>query len=81
MSSHIYLFDPCKIGMTSQISNFHTSTKLNILNISLEISLRWMPEDPKDDVNIGSSNGLVMSGTKPLLELMLANFHNIIWHH
>ena len=33
--------------------------------------LRWMPQDLTDYVNIGSGNGLVPSGNKPLPEPML----------
>ena len=32
-------------------------------------------------VNIGSGNGLVLSGNKPLPEPMLTQFHVTIWHH
>ena len=32
-------------------------------------------------LNIGSGNGLVLSGTKPLPEPMLAKFYDAIWHH
>ena len=40
--------------------------------ISCEIVLRWMLLDLTDNqVNIGSGNGLVLSGNKPLPEPML----------
>ena len=45
-----------------------------MLSISGEIAIRWMPQDLTDDVNIGSGNVLVLSGTKPLLEPMLTKF-------
>ena len=32
-------------------------------------------------VNLGSGNGLVPSGNKPLPEPMLTKFYDIIWHH
>ena len=32
-------------------------------------------------VNIGSGNGLVPDGTKPLPEPMLTKFYNIVLHH
>ena len=42
---------------------------------SCEIVLRWMPTKPHLWlVNIGSGNGLVPDGTKPLHELMLTQF-------
>ena len=34
-----------------------------------------------DDVNIGSGNGLVRSGNKPLPEPMVAQICVAIWHH
>ena len=41
-----------------------------------------MPQDLTDDkVNIGSGNGLVPSGNKPLPEPMLIMFYDAIWHH
>ena len=42
--------------------------------------LRWMPED-FTDVNIGSGNGLVPSGNKPLSEPVLTKISNAIWRH
>ena len=42
-------------------------TWIGIFNISCEIALKWMPEDPTaDEVIIGSGNDLVPSGIKPL---------------
>ena len=35
-------------------------------SIYCKISLRWMPQDLTDDWNIGSGNGLVLSGEMPL---------------
>ena len=40
-------------------------TIIDILNISCEFVFRWMPQDLTDDVNIGSGDGLVLSGNKP----------------
>ena len=34
-----------------------------------------------DKVNIGSGNGLVPSGNKPLPELMLTQFYVAMWCH
>ena len=39
--------------------------------INCEIVLIWMSLDFTDDVNIGSSNGLVPSGSKPLPQPIL----------
>ena len=32
-------------------------------------------------VNIGSGNGLVPDGKKPLPELMFIKFYNAVWYH
>ena len=40
-----------------------------------------MPQDLTDDVNIGSGNGLVPSGNKPLPEPVLTKISNAIWRH
>ena len=42
--------------------------------ISCEIGLRQVTQNPIDDVSIGSGNGLVLLGTKPLLAPMLTQF-------
>ena len=45
-------------------------------------ALRWMALDLTDDKsNIGSGNGLVPSGNKPLPEPMLAQICVTLWHH
>ena len=49
-----------------------------------QIALRWMPQNTCDDncqVNIGSGNGLVPSGNKPLPEPILTQIYITIWHH
>ena len=46
-----------------------------------EIVLRWMPQYDYGGVNIGSGNGLVLSGNKPLSESILSKFYNTIWRH
>ena len=43
---------------------------IDIWSISCEISLRWMLH-PTDEVNVGSGNGLVPSGNKPIPEPVL----------
>ena len=60
--------------------------KLTLVNggwsISYEIALRWMPQDLTDDKsNIGSGNGLVPWGNKPLPEPMLTQIYVIKWRH
>ena len=41
-----------------------------------------MPQDLTDDkVDIGSGNGLVPSGNKPLPEPVLTKISNAIWRH
>ena len=47
---------------------------VHIMRIFSEIAL-------KSRVNIGSGNGLLSSGTKPLPEPMLTQIHVAIWHH
>ena len=49
--------------------------------ISYEVALSWIPLDLTDDVNIGSGNGLVPLGNKPLPEPMLAQIYVAKWRH
>ena len=53
------------------------------LGTNCEIDLRWVNimELPEWDVNIGSGNGLVPSGNKPLPEIMLTAIYVVVWHH
>ena len=52
------------------------------LDISSEIALKWTLLGLSDDqVNIGSGNGLVPSGNKPLPEPMLTKVPAAIWRH
>ena len=44
---------------------------IDIWSIPCEITLGWMLQDLADKVNIGSGNGLVPSGNKPLPEPVL----------
>ena len=58
----------------------------DILSISCEIALRWVPQDHQLWlVNIGSINRLVSSGSKQIPEPMLSNFYDAIslpiWLH
>ena len=59
--------------------------KLIIQNISLgthyDIALMWMPQNLLIKINIGSGNGLVWSGNKPLPEAMLTLISVTIWCH
>ena len=47
--------------------------------ISYEITVKWMPLDLTD--YIGSGNGLVPSGDKPLPEPMLTQIYVAKWRH
>ena len=49
--------------------------------ISCEIAIKWMSLDLTNKVNIGSGNGLVPSGNKPLPDPMLIQFHVAKWPH
>ena len=49
--------------------------------VSYEIALRWMPQYLTDDNNIGSGNGLVPLGSKPLPEPMLTQIYVAKWRH
>ena len=51
--------------------------------ISCEITLQWMSLTGLHwwSVNIGSGNGLVPSGNKPLPEPVLTKISNAIWRH
>ena len=51
-----------------------------VAEVSYKIALRWMPLDLTDDV-IGSGNGLVLSGNKPLPEPMLTQIFVAKWRH
>ena len=62
------------------ICNVSTHFIDGVLSIPCESALRWMTGHYWWQVNIGSVNGLVPSGTKPLPEPMLANIYIAIWH-
>ena len=55
----------------------------DILSISNEIALQWIPQYFTDDKStlIGSGNGLVPSGNKLLPEPMFTKFYVTIWRH
>ena len=50
------------------------------VSLIYEIALRWMPRD-LTAVNIGSGNGLVQLGNKPLPEPMLTQIYVAKWRH
>ena len=55
---------------------------IKFVSNSWEIAFRWIPQNTFDDkVNIGSGNGLVPSGNKPLAKPMLTHIYVAIWHH
>ena len=45
------------------------------------MQMPWELTVTDDIVNIGSSNGLVPYGTKPLPDPMLIQVHDATWHH
>ena len=53
-----------------ELVTFKLTSRIDISNISCEITLRWMPQDLIDIVNISSGSGLVLSGNKLLPEPM-----------
>ena len=56
--------------------------QIDILSNSCEITLKWMVLDLTDNqVNIGSGNGLVPDGTKPLPEPMFTQIYVAIYLH
>ena len=63
---------PGRCGCNLKSVMFKLISRIDILSISCEIAPRWMPQDLIWWlVNIGSGNGLVPSGNKPLPEPML----------
>ena len=59
--------------------NFTTYSN-DIFTISSETALRWISQDLLQD-NIGSGNGMVPSGTKPLHAPLLSKLYDAIWRH
>ena len=70
---------PWEIWMKFFICNFQ-KVVIDDWDISCEIALIWMSLDWWY-VNIGSGNGLVPSGSKPLPELMMTQISIAIWCH
>ena len=54
---------------------------IKFTNTSYEITLMWMPRDIIFEVSIGSGNGLVPPGNKPLPEPMFTKIYVAIWRH
>ena len=52
---------------------------IKVMSTSCEIALRWVVQNTFDDV--GSGNGLVPSGNKPLPEPVLSQIYVTIWYH
>ena len=63
----------CSVNQNKSIISEHM-VQLKFMSIICEIALKWMLWNTFDDqVNIGSGNGLVPWGTKPLPEPMLTH--------
>ena len=58
-------------GYDFKCVNFKHSLGVTILNIQTNITLGWMPVDLFDGQCIGSDDGLVPTGNKPLHEPIL----------
>ena len=81
LSTHWPLGD---LNEISHISNFKANLVIDRWDISYEIALRWMSSAAPywRLVNIGSGNGLLPSGNRPLPhEPMLTTFYVGIWQH
>ena len=60
---------------------FKNNLMIDIMDISCEIVLIWMPRDHIDD-NIDSGNGLAQSGNKrPLTKPTLTHYNDAQCHH
>ena len=71
--SQISSLSPERCSCNLEIVIFKLISRMNILSISCEIVLIWMPQDLTDDkINIGSGNGFVPSGNRHCL--------NQSWH-
>ena len=61
---------PGRCGCDSKNGIFNLVSLIGIFKSSHDNGFQWIPQDLKQ-VNIGSGNGLVLSGNKPLPEPML----------
>ena len=66
-------WSPGDVAAILNVCIFAVSSIIDILEIFAEIVLRWMPQNSNKKVNIGSGNGLVPSGNKPLPEPNVGN--------
>ena len=63
---HFNSLCPGRCGSDFQYVNFKHNLGIDILSIQENITQEWMPEDLVDGkFNIGSGDGLVLSGNKP----------------
>ena len=60
----------------SRIHHIKHNLGIDILNIQVNITLEWMPEDVVD----GSGNGLMPSGNKPSPEHTSTMISFALWH-
>ena len=70
-----------RCGSNSLNVIFGDIVHIRFMSTSCEIALRWMPKNTFDYVNIGSGNGLVLSGNKTLIDSMLTQIYIAIWYH
>ena len=62
--------------------DLHAIIQNNCLGTRCEFALRRMPQILTNQwIDIGSVNGLLPGGTKPLTEPMLSKVHDAIWRH
>ena len=61
--------------------NFMLLLKIDIMSISWENCSHVIAMEPTDDVNVGSGNGLVPLGSKPLQEPILPQICVANWCH
>ena len=66
---HFNTLGPGRFELNFRLIIFKLNLIIDVWGISCEVIFRWMSLDLNDDiVNIGSGNGLVPSGNKPLPE-------------
>ena len=63
-----------------QVIFFKLSLPIEILNTFYEIGLKWVAQNSTDEI-IGSGDGLVPKGNKPLPEPMLTGIYVATWRH
>ena len=71
---------PGRCGFNSESLISEHILQIKFIRISCEITLMWMPQNlTNEKVNIGSGNGLMPSGSKPLPEPVLTKIYVAIW--